>query len=94
MAIADQDVGPTVVIKIEESASPSQILGVHAKATGEGVVADCDALDAVLQERDGVTDRDQPQLGPSGKRSAVVGPQVACSRIRLAVRAVKACSSC
>ena len=46
------------------------------RAAGEGVVTDRDALDAVLQERDGVADRHQLQLRPGRQRPAVVAAQL------------------
>src|SRR6202140_4125805 len=51
VAIANQDVGPAVVIEVEKSAAPSQILRVHAQSTGESCVVEIGSAAIVVKRR-------------------------------------------
>ncbi len=52
MAVADQNVGPAIVVEIEKAAAPAQILRVRAQPRGEGGIfescrrPDCDRAKA------------------------------------------------
>ena len=49
--IADQDVGPAVVIKIKKAAAPSKILRMFAQAAVKGGVLKCGASQIVIEGR-------------------------------------------
>src|SRR5712692_919412 len=49
VAVADQDVGPAVVVEIEKAASPAEIFGVEAEAGGEGGVLEAGAAEIVIE---------------------------------------------
>src|SRR5205807_6815443 len=49
VAIADQDVGPAIVIHVEETAAPAEVLSVGAKAGGEGCVFETGAAEIVIE---------------------------------------------
>ena len=51
MAVADQNIGPAVVVHIEESAAPAQELGVRSESRGEGGVFETRTALIVVQRR-------------------------------------------
>ena len=51
VAVADQNVGPAVVVEIEEAAAPAEKLRVRAEAGGEGGVFEGAAAEIVIERR-------------------------------------------
>src|SRR5260370_30908015 len=48
VAVADQDVGPAVVVEIEKAAAPAEIFGGEAESGGEGGVLEAAAAEMVI----------------------------------------------
>ena len=51
VAVADEDVGPTVVIHVEKSATPAEKLGVRAESGSESGVLETGSAEIVVERR-------------------------------------------
>ena len=51
MAVADQNVGPAVVIEIYKTSAPAEILGVSAQSSGKCRVLEIRAAQIVVERR-------------------------------------------
>src|SRR5215471_16205361 len=51
MAVADQDVGPAVVVHVEKPASPPEILGMESQTGGESCVLEVGSALIVIERR-------------------------------------------